>query len=105
VGDRDLEIHPEVQASERAANVVALVLEAARATHAVHFKPDPRYAITDDHIPLLEAGIPAADVIDFDYPAWHTHLDLPDRTSAASLAEVARVAAWIVYQSDLARPR
>ncbi len=103
VGDRDLEIHPEVQSAERAANVVALVLEAARATHASHFKPEPRYAVTDDHIPLLEAGIPAVDVIDFDYPAWHTHRDLPDQTSAASLAEVARVAAWIVYRSGLAR--
>mgnify|MGYP000376962385 CR=1 FL=1 len=31
------------------------------------------------------------DIIHFDYPAWHTHRDLPDQTSAASLAEVARV--------------
>ncbi len=103
VGDRDLEIHPEVQSSKRAANLVALVGDAARATGARHFKSDPRYAITDDHVPLLEAGVPAVDIIDFDYPAWHTHLDLPDRTSAASLAEVARVAAWIVYRSPLAR--
>ena len=103
VGDRDLEIHPEVQSSERAANLVALVLEGARATGARHFRSDPRYAITDDHIPLLEAGVPAVDIIDFDYPAWHTHRDLPDQTSAESLAEVARVAAWIVYRSPLSR--
>jgi hypothetical protein len=103
VGDRDLDIHPEVQAAERAANLVALVLEGARATGARHFAPDPRYAITDDHIPLLEAGIPTVDIIDFDYPAWHTHRDLPDQTSAASLAEVSRVAAWLVYESPLAR--
>ena len=101
VGDRDLEIHPEVQSSEQAANLVALVLEGARATGAGQFKSDPRYSITDDHIPLLEAGIPAVDIIDFDYPAWHTHRDLPDQTSAASLAAVARVAAWIVYRSPL----
>jgi hypothetical protein len=105
VGDRDLDIHPEVQSAEQAANLVALVLEAARATRARHFAPDPRYAITDDHIPLLEAGIPAVDIIDFDYPAWHTHRDLPDQTSAESLAEVSRVAAWIVYDSPLARAR
>jgi len=103
VGDRDLEIHPEVQSSERAANLVALVLDAARATGATQFRPDPRYAITDDHIPLLEAGVPAVDIIDFDYPAWHTHRDLPEQTSPASLAAVARVAAWIVYRSPLAR--
>ncbi len=105
VGDRDLEIHPEVQSAERAANLVALVLEAARATGGVHFKPDPAYTITDDHVPLLEVGVPAVDIIDFDYPAWHTHLDLPDQTSPASLAETARVAAWLVYRSPLARAR
>jgi glutaminyl-peptide cyclotransferase len=104
VGDKDLEIHPEVQASERAANLVALVQEAARATGARAFHPDPRYSIIDDHIPLLDAGIPAVDIIDFDYPAWHTTHDLPDQTSAGSLAQVARVAIWLIYRSPLARP-
>jgi glutaminyl-peptide cyclotransferase len=104
VGDRDLRIHPEVQSAERAANLVALVLEGARATGAGAFRPEPLHAITDDHVPLLEAGVPAVDIIDFDYPAWHTHRDLPDQTSAASLAQVARVAAWLVYHSALSRP-
>jgi Zn-dependent M28 family amino/carboxypeptidase len=103
VGDRELEIHPETQSAGRAASLVALVLDGARATGARGFRPDPRYTITDDHIPLLDAGVPAVDIIDFDYPAWHTHRDLPDQTSAASLAEVARVAVWIVYRSPLAR--
>jgi Zn-dependent M28 family amino/carboxypeptidase len=103
VGDRDLEIHPEAQSAARAANLVALVLESARAVGAVHFKSEPGSAITDDHVPLLDAGIPAVDIIDFDYPAWHTRRDLPDQTSSGSLAEVARVAAWIVYRSPLAR--
>ena len=104
VGDRDLGIWPEVQSSERAANLVQIVLQAARATGARGFHDTPRYTLTDDHIPLLEAGLAAVDIIDFDYPAWHTHLDLPDQVSAASLAEVARVAAWIVYRSPLSRP-
>ncbi len=104
VGDRDLQIYPEVQSAERAANLVALVLEGARATGAKAFHDEPRHAITDDHVPLLEAGVPAVDIIDFDYPAWHTHRDLPEQTSAASLAQVARVAAWLVYHSALARP-
>jgi Zn-dependent M28 family amino/carboxypeptidase len=103
VGDRDLEIHPEAQSAERAANLVALVLDGARVTGARAFRPDPRYRIEDDHVPLLDAGIPAVDIIDFDYPAWHTHRDLPDQTSPASLAAVSRVAAWIVFQSPLAR--
>jgi len=104
VGDRDLAIYPEVQSAQRAANLVGLVLEGARATGARHFHSEPRYSIVDDHIPVLDAGVPAVDIIDFDYPAWHTHLDLPDQVSAPSLAEVANVAVWLVYRSSLASP-
>ena len=104
VGDRDLEIHPEVRAAREATNLVQLVLDGARATGAAHFKPDPRYDLYDDHTPFLDAGIPAVDIIDFDYPAWHTTHDRLDQVSAASLAEVSAVAAWIVYRSPLATP-
>lgn len=103
VGDRDLQIHPEVESSRRASNLVDLVLRAARETSARHFHPEPKWLVFDDHVPLLEAGVPAVDVIDFDYGAWHTTADLPDQVSPASLAEVASVAAWIVYRSPLAR--
>jgi len=103
VGDRDLGIWPEIESSQRATNLVAQVLEAARATNARSFHSTPRYDVVDDHIPLLDAGIPAVDIIDFDYPAWHTHRDLPDQISAASLEEVSRVAIWLVYRSPLAR--
>lgn len=105
VGDRDLNIHAEAISASRAANLVALVNDGARATGARHFHPGVRHAVTDDHVPLLDAGVPAVDIIDFDYDAWHTTADLPDRVSAASLAEVARVAAWLVYESPLARRR
>lgn len=103
IGDKDLQIYPEIQSVQRAANLTAVVTDAARATRARGFHDDPRYAVTDDHVPLLEAGLPAVDIIDFDYPAWHTLNDKPDQTSAESLAEVARVAAWIVYRSALSR--
>lgn len=103
VGDRDLGIHPEVQSMQYAANLCELVLDAARATGARSFHRTPKHTVTDDHIPLLQAGLPAVDIIDFDYAAWHTAADRPDQTSPESLAEVARVAAWIVYRSPLAR--
>jgi hypothetical protein len=103
VGDRDLDIYPEVQSAQRAANLVALVLEGAQATGGRAFHAEPRHKMTDDHVPLLEAGLPTVDIIDFDYPAWHTGRDRPDQTSAQSLAQVARVAAWLVYHSTLAR--
>jgi Zn-dependent M28 family amino/carboxypeptidase len=104
VGDRDLGIHVEGNSAERAANLVQLVLDGARETRAKSFFPDVGFTMVDDHLPLIEAGLPTVDIIDFDYPAWHTRADLPDRVSAASLAEVARVAAWLVYRSPLTRP-
>ncbi len=103
VGDRDLDIWVENQSEESAANLVSMVLEAAHETGGAHFHSTVGYTITDDHVPLLEAGLPAVDIIDFNYPAWHTRADLPDQVSPASLAEVSRVAAWLVYRSPLAR--
>src|SRR5262245_28091989 len=103
VGDRDLAIYPEANSFERASNVVSMILEAAAATGAKHFHSEARYHVIDDHMPLLDAGIPAADVIDFDYAAWHTAGDLPGQVSPESLAEVSRVAAWLVYRSALSR--
>ncbi|MGH7731297.1 MAG: M28 family peptidase, partial [Candidatus Eiseniibacteriota bacterium] len=105
VGDRELDIHPEQRSADQAANLVAMVLAGARATGARGFRKQPRHRVTDDHVPLLDAGVPAVDIIDFDYPAWHTHRDRIDQVSAESLAEVARVAAWLVYSSPLARGR
>ncbi len=104
VGDRDLDIHPDQRSATEVSNLVDMVDEAARATHAPHFHPDARWQIFDDHIPLLDVGIPTVDIIDFDYPAWHTVRDLPDQVSPASLAEVSGVAEWLVYRSALAKP-
>jgi|SRR6185503_15970273 len=104
VGDKDLEIWDEANGAQRATNLIELVHEASAATGAKHFKRGVRYTLIDDHIPLLEAGLPAVDIIDFDYDAWHTSRDLPDQVSAESLAEVSRVAVWIVYKSALAKP-
>ena len=49
------------------------------------FPPASRPAIYDDHTPFAAAGIPAVDLIDFDYPPFHTAADRLDRVSAASL--------------------
>jgi hypothetical protein len=102
VGGRTLAIHAERNSSERAANLVALVSEGARATGAKVFHDEVRWTIVDDHIPLNDAGLPAVDILDFDYPAWHTHRDTPGMMSAGNLAQVADVAAWLVYESSLA---
>ena len=52
---------------------------------------DESMPIDDDHIPFLIAGVPATDIIDLDYPAWHTAGDTLDQTSARSLQVVGDV--------------
>lgn len=60
------------------------------------FLNQPGYSMIDDHTPFLEAGIPAIDIIDFDYPYWHTSQDTPDKVSAASLEIIGKtLSAWL----------
>lgn len=47
--------------------------------------------VLDDHLALLNAGIPAIDIIDFDYPHWHRLSDVPENCSPHAMEQVARV--------------
>ena len=47
--------------------------------------------VQDDHVPFLKAGIPAVDIIDIDYPHWHTADDTLDKVSPAGLQAVGDV--------------
>ena len=55
------------------------------------FTPTLRHSLLDDHIPFARRGIPAVDIIDFDYPYWHTIADTADKVSPESLERVGRV--------------
>ncbi len=62
--------------------------------------------IVDDHIPLnVVAGIPTIDLIDFDYPPWHTPADTLDKLSAESLEITGRVTLRLVEGYLLGRGR
>jgi hypothetical protein len=59
------------------------------------FIPRTKYVIRDDHLPIHDlAKIPMCDVIDFDYPPWHTQGDTADKCSALSLAKVG----WVIEE-------
>jgi glutaminyl-peptide cyclotransferase len=47
--------------------------------------------ILDDHVPLNRAGIPTIDLIDFDFPPWHTAGDTMKTIAPESLEIVGRV--------------
>lgn len=60
------------------------------------FIPRIKYSMLDDHIPFIRQGIPAVDMIDFDYPYWHTIEDTLDKISAESLESVGRtIESWL----------
>jgi glutaminyl-peptide cyclotransferase len=63
------------------------------------FIPEYKYRVIDDHIPFIDAGIPAADIIDLDYPYWHTTMDTADKVSPESLEAVGETLLhWVISQ-------
>ncbi len=97
IGDRDLQIYREVNSVRYAPAVVDLVWNYAARLGISSFYPESRHEVMDDHVPLLRVGIPCINIIDFDYPYWHTLQDTPDKCSAESLAEVGRVVLAVIY--------
>jgi glutaminyl-peptide cyclotransferase len=60
------------------------------------FIPATKYRVLDDHVPFIEKGLRAVDLIDLDYPYWHTLQDTPDKVSAKSLQMVGEtLLVWI----------
>lgn len=97
IGDRDLQIYQEGNSLQRAPEVVSLVWrKAGELGYSRYFVPAPGQYVTDDHIPLLDAGLHVIDVIDIDYPYHHTPQDTYDKVSAQSLQIVGDVAAGLV---------
>jgi len=94
VGDADLNIYMEKNSDP---NLRAEIWEQAAALGYIeYFLPFTKYRMLDDHIPFLQAEIPAVDIIDFDYPYWHTTEDTIDKVSAESLKIVGDVLlAWL----------
>lgn len=64
---------------------------ASQLGYADYFIPVYRHYMIDDHIPFVERDIPAVDIIDFDYPYWHTTADTIDKLDSSSLERVGHV--------------
>jgi glutaminyl-peptide cyclotransferase len=97
IGDADLQIYYEEQSYywRNTRPLIEMIWNTARRLGVREFIPEVRYKVDDDHVPLRNiAKIPTCDIIDFDYPAWHTELDTPMRCSGESLAKVG----WVVLE-------
>jgi Zn-dependent M28 family amino/carboxypeptidase len=88
IGDADQQLYYEQNSNIELSQEIWAV--AAELGYADHFIAEPKHTIIDDHIPFLERLIPAVDIIDFDYPYWHTVEDTADKVSPESLERVGR---------------
>ncbi len=103
IGDRILEIPIERNSYRVAPNLVNELWDLAEKLKLPAFQNRLGYDIYDDHIPLWEfAGVPAIDLIDFNYPNqrvnyWHTLNDIPQNCSPKSLDQVGRLLTNYIY--------
>lgn len=88
VGDRNLNFRRETKSTRWLTDIIWTT--ASKSGYGAHFLHE-ELAIEDDHVPFLDAGVLAVDLIDLDYPAWHTPNDTLDAVSARSLQVVGDV--------------
>ena len=86
VADRDLAFLRERNSFHQARALQDLVWTIGQEVAPNVFLDQNGVAIYDDHVPLLQAEIPAILVIDLDYPYWHTQADTIDKCTPSSLA-------------------
>lgn len=97
IGDRELNIYKELNSDPE---LTSQIWEVARGLgYEEYFINEPKHTILDDHVPFIELGIPAVDIIDIEYPYWHTSQDTLDKISPNSLKVVGEtLLQWILMQ-------
>lgn len=101
VGGADVRIGVESQGQVAAPDVIERVWSTAERMGYGHiFVRQSIGAITDDHEPLIKAGIRAIDVIGWPFAHWHTPDDTIDKLSVASLEAVGNVAIAVIRELD-----
>ena len=89
VGDKDLKVFKEKNSSKEISDDIWSA--ANQAGYGDSFINQYKYSLIDDHLPFINRGIPAALLIDFDYPFWHTNSDVLENVSSDSLKIVGEV--------------
>lgn len=88
IGDADQNVFYEYNSNLELSEQIWAV--AAGLGYESYIIPEFRHTIIDDHLPFVERGIPAIDMIDFDYPYWHTMADTADKVAPESLERIGR---------------
>lgn len=106
VGGRDAKFYYEAYSAQKAPTpTIKVWSEAAALGYDDIFINRIGGAVTDDHIPLTEAGIPTTDVIELNNPAtssfnptWHTMDDDMDNIDPATLDAVGKTVLNVIYK-------
>jgi glutaminyl-peptide cyclotransferase len=97
VGDKDQQFLKEEFSVRYEGKLVDKIwVRAADLGMATNFIPRVSQPIYDDHLPLLAASIRTIDIIDFEYPWWHTTQDTPDKCSPESLGRIGKLVLSLV---------
>jgi Zn-dependent M28 family amino/carboxypeptidase len=88
IADRDLRIRRDLNSTRW---LTDMVWEAAQRLNQTSVFVSESTTIEDDHLPFVAAGVPSVDIIDLEYPAWHTAQDTLDAVSARSMQIVGDV--------------
>ncbi len=100
IGDKDLNIHYEKNSDPELQKQIWEV--AASLGYQDVFIPEYKFSMLDDHTPFLENNIKAIDIIDFDYPYWHTTQDTIDKISPESLHAVGdTLYHWLIMSENI----
>jgi glutaminyl-peptide cyclotransferase len=95
VGDEDLGIYQEQNSDPELTH--SIWDTAKKLGYESGFIPSVKYNILDDHTPFINAGIPSVEIIDLDYPFWHTTDDTIEHVSPASLSMVGNtLLTWLI---------
>ncbi len=106
IGDANLEIYIERISYKQNPSLVLDLWGLAGELKLNGFKKMAYHSIFDDHVPLYElAGIPAVDIIDFDYPDektnyHHTYNDIVENCSPESLWQVGTLMVHHIYNQQ-----
>ncbi len=94
IGDKNLDIFIEKNSNQELVNEIWKI---ANDLGYGQFINQPKYQMIDDHVAFLAEGIVAIDIIDFDYPYWHTTEDTLDKISPDSLFVVGNtLLQWLI---------
>ncbi|MFO7891232.1 MAG: M28 family peptidase [bacterium] len=98
IGDKDLYIPVEGYSKQYVPELVDKVWSKAESLGLSVFDRSSEFHMVDDHLELIKVGIPCVNIIDFNYPYWHTVEDTPDKCSPESLDIVGKLVLHLIYE-------